>query len=102
MIDWANRSRAGVLSINIPSGFSAVDGTTSVVEGEPLAVRPEMVLALAAPTVGLLEAVKEGEGAQWHISAVDIGINVALGDKEKVSFGMSWTAALEFDRGEQG
>lgn len=100
MIDWANRSRAGVLSINIPSGFSAVDGSTSVVEGEPLAVRPEMVLALAAPTVGLLEAVKEGEGAQWHISAVDVGINVALGEGEKVKFGTSWTAALEFDRGE--
>ncbi|KAL1297741.1 hypothetical protein AAFC00_006280 [Neodothiora populina] len=102
MIDWANRSRAGVVSVNIPSGFSAMDGTTSVVEGEPLAVRPEAVLALAAPTSGLLEAVKEGEGSQWHVIVVDIGVNVALRDREKVSFGASWTAQLDLSRGEQG
>lgn len=100
MIDWANRSRAGVVSVNVPSGFSAIDGTTSLVEGEPLAVRPEMVLALAAPVTGLLEAVKEGEGAHWAISIVDIGVNIALRDKEKMNFGSNWTAALDFSRGE--
>lgn len=101
MIDWANRSRAGVLSINVPSGFSALDGTTSVVEGEPLAVRPEMIVTLGGPTTGLLEAMKEGEGGQWNIAVVDTGINVALRDKEKVNFGTRWTVALDFNRGEQ-
>lgn len=100
MIDWANRSRAGVVSVNIPSGFSAGDGTTSIVEGEPLAVRPEHVIALAAPSTGLLEAVKEGEGGQWHLGIIDIGVNVVLRDKEKMNFGSNWTAALDFSRGE--
>lgn len=96
MIDWANRSRAGVVSINIPSGFCAVDGSASVVEGEPLAMRPEMVLSLGAPLSGVLEAFKEGEGAQWLVAVVDIGINVALGDKERVDFGPEWTAGLVY------
>lgn len=102
MIDWANRSRAGVVSVNIPSGFCAIDGSTSVVEGEPLAVRPETVLALTAPVSGLLEAVKEGEGAHWRVAVADIGVNAALREKEKVDFGLNWTADLQFSRGEQG
>ncbi|CAD0010340.1 unnamed protein product [Aureobasidium pullulans] len=69
MIDWANRSRAGVVSINIPSGFDAVDGSSSVVDGEPLAIRPEAVLSLGVPILGLLEAIREGEGSAWVLTA---------------------------------
>lgn len=100
MIDWANRSRAGVVSVNIPSGFSGVDGSTAVVEGEPLAIRPRQVLALGAPVAGLLEAVKEGEGADWTVSVVDIGINVALADRERVDFGSEWSTGLKFFGGD--
>lgn len=100
MIDWANRSRAGVVSLNIPSGFSGSDGSTAVVEGEPLAIRPRQVLVLGAPMTGLLEAVREGEGADWTISIVDIGINVALADRERIAFGSEWSTGLKFFGGD--
>ncbi|TKA63345.1 hypothetical protein B0A55_10951 [Friedmanniomyces simplex] len=61
MIDWANRSRAPVLSLACPSGVCGLEGTATVVEGEPLAVRPERVLCLGAPMQGLLAAMA-GEG----------------------------------------
>ncbi|CAC9891596.1 unnamed protein product [Aureobasidium pullulans] len=100
MIDWANRSRAGVVSINIPSGFDAVDGSSSVVDGEPLAIRPEAVLSLGVPILGLLEAIREGEGSAWVLTAVDTGVNVVLGDREKVQFGADWSVSFRFVSGE--
>jgi enhancer of mRNA-decapping protein 3 len=100
MIDWANRSRAGVLSINIPSGFDNVNGSSSIVDGEPLAIRPEAVLALGVPVLGLLEAIKEGEGSAWTVTAIDTGVNVVLGDREKVLFGADWSVNLRFVSGE--
>ncbi|KAI5237600.1 YjeF N-terminal domain-like protein [Aureobasidium subglaciale] len=100
MIDWANRSRAGVVSINIPSGFDNVDGSSSIVDGEPLAIRPEAVLALGVPVLGLLEAIKEGEGSAWVITAIDTGVNVVLSDREKVQFGADWSVNLRFVSGE--
>ncbi|KAG9758886.1 YjeF N-terminal domain-like protein, partial [Aureobasidium melanogenum] len=100
MIDWANRSRAGVVSINIPSGFDNVDGSSSIVDGEPLAIRPEAVLALGVPVLGLIEAIREGEGSAWVITAVDTGVNVVLSDREKVQFGADWTVNLRFVSGE--
>jgi enhancer of mRNA-decapping protein 3 len=100
MIDWANRSRAGVLSINIPSGFDNVNGSSSIVDGEPLAIRPEAVLALGVPVLGLLEAIREGEGSAWTVTAIDTGVNVVLGDREKVLFGADWSVNLRFVSGE--
>jgi enhancer of mRNA-decapping protein 3 len=100
MIDWANRSRAGVLSINIPSGFDHVNGSSSIVDGEPLAIRPEAVLALGVPVLGLLEAIREGEGSAWTVTAIDTGVNVVLGDREKVQFGTEWSVNLRFVSGE--
>ena len=94
MIDWANRSRAHVLSVGCPSGVSGIDGSATVVEGEPLAVRPEKVLALGAPMQGLLEAVKGGE--RWDVSLADIGINITLRSDEAVAFGAQWVTELKF------
>nr|POF21114.1 enhancer of mrna-decapping protein 3 [Quercus suber] len=94
MIEWANRSRAPVLSIGCPSGVSGVDGSAPVVEGEPLAVRPEKVLSLGVPMLGLLEAMKNGE--RWDVSLADIGINIALRPEEAVTFGAQWVAELTF------
>ncbi|KAK5117791.1 hypothetical protein LTR85_008766 [Meristemomyces frigidus] len=94
MIDWANRSRAPVLSVGCPSGVSGVDGSATVVEGEPLAIRPDKVICLAAPMQGLLEAVKNGE--VWDVSVADIGINIALRSDEAVAFGSQWVAELRY------
>lgn len=94
MIDWANRSRAPVLSVGCPSGVSGVDGVSTIVEGEPLAVRPDRVLALGAPMSGLLKATEAGE--RWNISLADIGINIGLKVEDQVVFGESWSVNLKY------
>jgi enhancer of mRNA-decapping protein 3 len=99
MIDWANRSRAPVLSVGCPSGVSGIDGLATTVEGEPLAVRPARVLALGAPFIGLLKATEAGE--KWEVGIVDIGINIALKSEEAVAFGkQGWSVDLGFVGGE--
>lgn len=94
MIDWANRSRAPVLSIGCPSGVSGQDGSSTILDGEPLAVRPDRVLALGAPMIGVLEAMKNGES--WEVDLADIGINIALKIEEAVAFGGVWVDGLRF------
>lgn len=94
MIDWANRSRAPVLSISCPSGVSSLDSGATIVDGEPLAVRPDKVLALGAPMQGLLEAMKRGE--RWDVSLADTGINIALKRDDAVAFGSKWIVPLKF------
>lgn len=94
MIDWANRSRAPVLSIACPSGVSGLDGSTTMLDGEPLAVRPDRVLALGAPMVGVLEAIRGGES--WEVDVADVGINIALKIEEAVAFGGLWVDGLSF------
>ena len=98
MIDWANRSRAPVLSIACPSGVSGLDGSATVVDGEPLAVRPDQVLALGAPMQGLLQAMVAGE--QWDVKLADVGVNVALKAEEAVAFGREWVVNLQFVEGQ--
>ncbi|QIW94646.1 hypothetical protein AMS68_000164 [Peltaster fructicola] len=92
IIDWANRSRAPVISITCPSGVNGYDGSAAIVDGEPLAVRPDKVLSLGAPVTGILEAMKGGE--HWDVSVADIGINTALKPEDAVEFGAQWVAAV--------
>jgi enhancer of mRNA-decapping protein 3 len=94
MINWANRSRAPVLSIACPSGVSGEDGSSTILEGEPLAVRPDRVLTLGAPMTGLLEAMKGGE--TWEVDCADIGVNIALKREDAVAFGVEWVDGLRF------
>jgi enhancer of mRNA-decapping protein 3 len=94
MIEWANRSRAPVLSIGCPSGVSGQDGSSTIIDGEPLAVRPDRVLALGAPTIGLLEAMKNGES--WEVDLADIGVNITLKIEEAVAFSGVWVDGLRF------
>ncbi|EME47216.1 hypothetical protein DOTSEDRAFT_69230 [Dothistroma septosporum NZE10] len=94
MIDWANRSRAPVLSLACPTGVSGIDGHSTIVEGEPLAIRPDKVLALGAPMQGLLKACEGGE--RWEVSLADIGINIALKSDEAVAFSGSWVVDLKY------
>lgn len=97
MIDWANRSRAPVLSVGCPSGLSGIDGVSTIVEGEPLSIRPDRVLALGAPFQGLLKAVENGELEKVDvISVADIGINIALKSDEAVAFGSQWVADIRY------
>ena len=98
MIGWANRSRAPVLSIGCPSGVSGTDGSTTTFEGEPLAVRPDRVLCLAAPMQGILEAIKGGE--RWEVSLADVGVNIALKSEEAVAFGAQWVVDVRFVEGD--
>lgn len=98
MIDWANRSRAPVLSITCPSGVSALDGSATVVEGEPLAVRPEKVLGMGVPVQGLLEALRAGE--RWDVQLADVGVNLAIKEGESVEFEGSWCVGVGFVDGE--
>lgn len=101
MIEWANRSRAPVLSIGCPSGISGVDGISTIVDGEPLAVRPDKVLALGAPMSGLLKALESGAYREvWDICVADIGINIALKSDEAVSFGGQWVVDLHYVNGD--
>jgi len=97
MIDWMNRSRAAVMSVACPSGYDAETGETTVMEGEPLAVKPDKVLALGAPVRGLLEAAQDGEG--WAINVLDIGIAPATKGEETVPFGSEWSVEIEFSGG---
>ena len=99
MIDWANRSRAPVLSVGCPSGVSGVDGPATIVDGEPLAIRPDRIVSLAAPMLGLLEAMKNGE--VWNVSVADIGINITLRRDEAVAFGTLWVAELKYAEEEE-
>ncbi|GAB7357851.1 hypothetical protein MBLNU230_g0022t1 [Neophaeotheca triangularis] len=100
IIDWANRSRAPVLSLSCPTGVSGLDGTSTLVEGEPLAVRPERVLGFGTPVAGLLEAVKAGE--KWDVSLADVGVNIALRGDEAVGFGGGWVVALDLVEENEG
>lgn len=94
MIEWANRSRAPVLSLACPSGVSGDDGSSTIMDGEPLAVRPDRVLTLGAPMIGLLEAMKSGEA--WDVDCADIGVNIALKREDAVAFGSEWVDGLRF------
>ncbi|KAK1061129.1 enhancer of mRNA decapping [Friedmanniomyces endolithicus] len=99
MIESANRSRAPVLSLGCPSGVCGVEGTTTVVEGEPVAVRPERVLCFGVPVVGLLVAMAGGR-ERWGVGLVDVGVNIALRAEEAVGFGGSWVVELGVGEGE--
>ena len=94
MIDWANRSRAPVLSVGCPAGVSGADGSSTIVEAEPLAIRPDKILSLGAPMQGLLKAMETGE--RWNVAVADIGINIALKSAEAVAFGMSWVVDVKY------
>ena len=98
MIDWSNRSRAPVISIECPSGYDEASGETTVVEGEPVAVKPDRVLALGAVLQGVFEAMVEGE--TWSLSVLDVGLSSQLTGNEAVRFGPEWSVELEFVQGE--
>lgn len=98
VVDWMNRSRARVLSLECPSGYDAVTGETTVLEGEPLAAKPDRVLALGGLIRGVSEAV--GEGERWAVSVLDVGLMSAMRGEEMVRFEGAWSVDVEFGMGD--
>ncbi|KAK5004882.1 enhancer of mRNA decapping [Cryomyces antarcticus] len=78
IVGWANKSKAGVLAIDVPSGVDGTTGATPILEGEPLEIRARFVVALGIPLTGLLlaaaEAALDATATPWLITVVDIGI----------------------------
>ncbi|GLB21655.1 enhancer of mRNA decapping [Aspergillus tubingensis] len=74
MISWANRSNLEILSVDVPSGLSAMSGEVTTVEGGRLCVNSKSVVCLGAPKTGVVTALLSGEGLSWNLSVADIGI----------------------------
>ncbi|KAL8923906.1 MAG: hypothetical protein Q9208_004343 [Pyrenodesmia sp. 3 TL-2023] len=104
---WANKCKASVLAVDVPSGLDAASGSTTSSQGHPdLLIKPTHVLALGAPKAGLLTCVAQAEhehrrGA-WRVYVADIGISNSawkkFGTRRKygVEFGAEWVAELVF------
>ncbi|KAI9894370.1 MAG: enhancer of mRNA decapping [Vezdaea aestivalis] len=105
LIRWANKSEATVLSLDAPTGIDASTGELSELEGNPLRMAANVVVALGAPKRGILNACIEGEGAGWKIYVVDIGISNAAwrkyGTRRRygVDFGSDWVVELRYQGG---
>ena len=125
MMTWANQSAASVLALDRPSGIDATSGLVEVWEGEPAEVRSRIVVALGAPSLGLVRAMRLrtqtvaevgaegiGSGVQWKVFVADVGLGPAgrawcAGEgrvggavKERemerwVRFGADWSVGVE-------
>ncbi|KAI9841487.1 MAG: enhancer of mRNA decapping [Thelocarpon superellum] len=102
LIRWANQSKACVLAIDAPSGVDASTGEVSLIEGETLILRADLVVAMGAPKTGLLNAIVAGQGQSWQLWAVDLGIsNTAwrkYGTRRRhgVDFAQEWVVTLQY------
>lgn len=111
MLAWANKSRASVLSVDVPSGVDPTSGAVQVREGEPFEIRAKVVVCCGIPVVGLVEALAAREHEEdWRIFVIDIGLNPAarpfmkLRTKDTdhvqkgrfVQFGSEWVVGLRF------
>ncbi|KAI9827736.1 MAG: enhancer of mRNA decapping [Thelocarpon impressellum] len=102
LIGWANKSKARVLAVDVPSGLDASTGEVSVLDGEPLHIRAKYVVAMGAPKTGVLCAMSDGEGQAWQLSVADIGIsNTAwrkYGTRRRhgVEFASEWVVGLRY------
>lgn len=94
VIDWCNRSRAPVISVSCPSGYDADTGETTVLEGEPVAVKPDRVVALGGVLQGVFEAMSSGD--EWGLSLLDVGLSSLMKGDEMVRFGGEWSLDVVF------
>ncbi|KAI9711790.1 MAG: enhancer of mRNA decapping [Bogoriella megaspora] len=113
MVAWANRSRAECLAVETPTGLDAETGEIRIHEGEPLLLRPRFVVCLGAPLMGLLGALRNGEGTDWRLGVVDVGLDgvwkraskrAAAGGLEELldSYGLDpWTVGQLADFGRE-
>ncbi len=112
LIEWANRSKAPVLAIDIPTGIDPTTGKVSIIDGRRLYIHSKFVAAMGAPKKGLLEAMILGEGVvseggvsrgkEWQLSVVDLGLGAAVWKKagtrvrKGVEFEGSWVMGMRF------
>jgi len=112
LIEWANRSRAAVLAIDIPTGIEPTTGKVSIIDGRKLYIHAKFVVAMGAPKKGLLEAMALGEGIadedgvgkskEWQLFVADIGLGAAVWKKagtrvrRGVEFEGSWVVGMRF------
>ncbi|KAK2775116.1 enhancer of mRNA decapping [Emmonsiellopsis sp. PD_33] len=102
MISWANRSNIEILSVDVPSGLSAITGEATLVQGSRLSANSKFIVCLAAPKTGLVHALSSGEGLAWNITVADIGISQIVwrkyGSRRRhgVDFGNQWVVPLRF------
>ncbi|OBT75658.1 hypothetical protein VF21_05140 [Pseudogymnoascus sp. 05NY08] len=109
LIEWANRSKAAVLALDIPTGLDPGTGMPMVVDGRELWIQASLVVSLGVPKTGLLEAMRVGfgtsEGEAWGLWVVDIGIakNVwkksGMRMRRGVEFEGTWVLGMRFQKG---
>ncbi|KAI9871603.1 MAG: enhancer of mRNA decapping [Pleopsidium flavum] len=105
LIAWTNKIKGTVLAVDVPTGLDASTGNVSVLDGQPLLVRPMQVLAMGAPKTGLLNALIAGESQSWQVMVADLGIsNTAwrkYGTRRRhgVEFGNDWVVGLRYQGG---
>ncbi|CCX31208.1 Similar to Enhancer of mRNA-decapping protein 3; acc. no. O94752 [Pyronema omphalodes CBS 100304] len=73
MINFANKSKASVLSVDIPSGVDGSSGELTIEDSSYM--RAKWVVSMAAPKTGLLSAVTKGIGSSWNLFVADTGIS---------------------------
>lgn len=111
LIEWANRSKAAVLAIDIPTGIDPTTGKVSIIDGRRLYIHARFVVAMGAPKRGLLEAMALGEGLaidegvagnEWQLFVADLGLGTAVWKKagtrvrRGVEFEGSWVLGMRF------
>jgi enhancer of mRNA-decapping protein 3 len=108
LIEWANRSKASVLAIDIPTGLDASSGKVAIIDGSPLYLLANYVVAMGAPKKGLLEAMSADvppESKSWQLFVADIGIANQVWKKagtrvrRGVEFEGTWTVGIRFQKG---
>ena len=123
LIQWANKSKAPILAVDVPSGMDASSGSYFIcpiisivlttpskgevtnLDGQPLHVRAKIVVSLGAPKIGILNACVAGDGHHWQLYVVDIGISNAAwkryGTRRRygVDFGSNWVVMLRYQGG---
>lgn len=102
MTRWANRSALPILSVDIPSGMDGSNGEVTHVDDAPLMLQSRYVACLGAPKTGLLQALAVGEGSDWQLMVIDIGISKTawrkFGSRRRhgIDFGMNWVVPLKY------
>lgn len=112
LIEWANRSKASVLAIDVPTGIDPATGKVGIIDGRKLYIHSTYVVAMGAPKKGLLEAMVLGEGVadddgvgkgrEWQLFVADIGLGIAVWKKagtrvrRGVDFEGSWVVRMRF------
>ena len=116
LIEWANRSTASVVAIDVPTGIDPSTGKISVIDGRQLYLHAKYVVAMGAPKKGLLEAMALGQGVadedddpstgkEWQLFVADIGLGTAVWRKagtrvrRGVEFEGSWVLGMRFQAG---